>query len=109
MRTVSEQLMYEMGDSRSYLTPDVTADFASIRLEQAGRNRVRVWGVTGRPAPGSLKVSAAYSDGWKASGSLSNRSRSAKRLNAVGAGTSRSTVSVGVRLSVAQREMRATS
>ncbi|MFM8560443.1 MAG: acyclic terpene utilization AtuA family protein, partial [bacterium] len=63
-------LMYEMGDSRSYLTPDVTADFGSIRLEPAGRDRVRVWGVKGRPAPPSLKVSAAYSDGWKASGTL---------------------------------------
>ena len=70
VRTVSEQLMYEMGDSRSYLTPDVTADFASIRLEQAGRDRVRVWGIQGRPAPASLKVSAAYADGWKASGSI---------------------------------------
>ncbi|HEV2104691.1 MAG TPA: acyclic terpene utilization AtuA family protein, partial [Candidatus Eisenbacteria bacterium] len=70
VRTVKEQLVYEMGDPRSYVTPDVVADFASIRLEQAGRDRVRVWGVRGRPAPGSLKVSAAYADGWKASGSL---------------------------------------
>ncbi|HET9328745.1 MAG TPA: acyclic terpene utilization AtuA family protein [Candidatus Eisenbacteria bacterium] len=70
VRTVTEQLVYEMGDPRSYITPDVTADFGSIRLEQAGRDRVRVWGVRGRPAPGSLKVSASYFDGWKASGSL---------------------------------------
>jgi len=59
-----------MGDPRSYITPDVVADFGSIRLEQAGRDRVRVWGVRGRPAPGSLKVSASYFDGWKASGTL---------------------------------------
>lgn len=70
VRTVTEQLVYEMGDPRSYITPDVTADFGTIRLEQAGRDRVRVWGVRGRPAPGSLKVSASYFDGWKASGSL---------------------------------------
>ncbi|MCC6350484.1 MAG: DUF1446 domain-containing protein [Candidatus Eisenbacteria bacterium] len=70
VRTVKEQLVYEMGDPRGYITPDVVADFASIRLEQAGRDRVRVWGVKGRPAPASLKVSAAYADGWKASGSL---------------------------------------
>jgi hypothetical protein len=70
VRTVSEQLVYEMGDPRSYVTPDVVADFASARLEPAGRDRVRVWGVRGRPAPGALKVSASYFEGWKASGSL---------------------------------------
>jgi hypothetical protein len=70
VRTVKEQLVYEMGDPRSYITPDVVADFATARLEQAGRDRVRVWGVKGRPAPGSLKVSASYFDGWKASGAL---------------------------------------
>jgi hypothetical protein len=70
VRTVKEQLVYEMGDPRGYITPDVVADFATIRLEQAGRDRVRVWGVRGRPAPPNLKVSISYFDGWKASGSL---------------------------------------
>ncbi|MEO5618868.1 MAG: acyclic terpene utilization AtuA family protein [Candidatus Eisenbacteria bacterium] len=70
MRTVKEQLVYEMGDPRGYITPDVVADFASARIEQVGRDRVRVWGVKGRPAPSSLKVSASYFDGWKASGTL---------------------------------------
>ena len=70
VRTVKEQLVYEMGDPRSYITPDVVADFGSIRLEAAGRDRVRVWGIQGRPAPAALKVSASYFDGWKASGTL---------------------------------------
>ncbi len=70
VRTVKEQLVYEMGDPRGYITPDVVADFGSIQLEQAGRDRVRVWGIKGRPAPPTLKVSAAYADGWKASGAL---------------------------------------
>ena len=70
VRTVKEQLVYEMGDPRGYITPDVVADFATIRLEQAGRDKVRVWGIQGRPAPTSLKVSASYFDGWKASGTL---------------------------------------
>ncbi len=70
VRTVTEQLVYEMGDPRSYVTPDVVADFGTIQLEQLGRDRVRVWGIRGRPAPGMLKVSASYADGWKASGAL---------------------------------------
>ncbi len=70
VRTVKEQLVYEMGDPRAYITPDVVADFGSVRLEQVGRDRVRAWGVKGRPAPSSLKISAAYQDGWKANGAL---------------------------------------
>ena len=68
--TVSEQLVYEMGDPHSYITPDVVADFTSIRLENAGTNRVRVHGITGKPATDKLKVSLAYRSGYKAVGSL---------------------------------------
>jgi hypothetical protein len=68
--SVTEQLVYEMGDPHSYITPDVVADFTSIKLEQAGENRVRVFGIVGRPATDKLKVSIAYRDGYKAVGSL---------------------------------------
>jgi hypothetical protein len=68
--SVTEQLVYEMGDPNSYITPDVVADFTSIRLEQEGPNRVRVFGITGRPATDKLKVSIAYRSGFKAVGSL---------------------------------------
>ena len=67
---VKEQLVYEMGDPTSYITPDVTADFTTIRLAEDGPNRVRVHGVKGKPATDLLKVSIAYADGWKASGTL---------------------------------------
>ena len=66
--TVTEQLLYEMGDPRAYITPDVIADFTSIRLAQEGPDRVRVCGIRGRPATPFLKVSASYLDGWKAAG-----------------------------------------
>ena len=68
--TVTEQIVYEMGDPSSYITPDVVADFTAIRLEKEGRDRVRVYGVRGGPRTDFLKVSIAYADGWKASGTL---------------------------------------
>jgi len=70
LATVKEQLVYEMGDPHSYITPDVIADFTTIRLEQDGPNRVRVHGVKGKAATPFLKVSIAYADGYKASGTL---------------------------------------
>ncbi|MEX2110069.1 MAG: acyclic terpene utilization AtuA family protein [Gemmatimonadaceae bacterium] len=68
--TITEQLVYEMGDPRSYITPDVIADFTTIRLEQQGENRVRVSGIKGKPPTDKLKVSVAYRAGFKAVGTL---------------------------------------
>ena len=68
--SVTEQLVYEMGDPREYITPDVIADFTSIRLRDAGQDRVEVSGITGRPPTDKLKVSVAYRAGFKAVGSL---------------------------------------
>jgi hypothetical protein len=70
LATVKEQLVYEIGDPRSYITPDVVADFTSIRLADAGPDRVRVTGAHGSPRPATLKVSLSYSAGWKATGTL---------------------------------------
>lgn len=68
--TVTEQLVYEMGDPREYITPDVVADFTTIRLEQEGPDRVRVHGVRGRMPTDKLKVSISYGAGYKAAGTL---------------------------------------
>lgn len=68
--TVAEQLLYEMGDPKSYITPDVTADFTSIQLAADGENRVRVSGIRGRANTPFLKISASYLDGWKAAGQV---------------------------------------
>src|SRR5205807_363651 len=67
---VTEQLVYEMGDPAEYITPDCIADFTTIRLAQAGKDRVRVSGIRGRPATDKLKVSIAYAYGYKAVGTL---------------------------------------
>ncbi|HEX5758986.1 MAG TPA: acyclic terpene utilization AtuA family protein [Thermoanaerobaculia bacterium] len=68
--TVAEQLLYEMGRPEEYVTPDVTADFTTIRLAQEGPDRVAVSGVRGRPNTPFLKVSASYLAGYKTSGQI---------------------------------------
>jgi hypothetical protein len=70
VQTVREQLLYEMGHPQSYITPDVIADFTTIQLRQDGPDRVEVTGVCGRAPTDLLKVSVAYTDGYKASGTL---------------------------------------
>ncbi len=68
--SVTEQLVYEMGDPHQYITPDGVADFTSIHLADAGKNRVKVDGVRGGPRTGMLKVSIAWFYGYKAVGTL---------------------------------------
>jgi len=66
--TVTEQLLYEVGDPARYLTPDVSADFRGLEVIDEGRDRVAVGGARGTPPPESLKVTMVYRDGWRAVG-----------------------------------------
>lgn len=68
--SIKEQLVYEMGDPHQYITPDCVADFTTIRLQDDGNDRVRVYGIEGRSATEFLKVSISYSAGFKAVGTL---------------------------------------
>ena len=70
LQTVKEQILYEMGDPATYITPDVIADFTTIRLADEGADRVRVHGIRGRAPTPFLKVSIAYEAGFKAVGTL---------------------------------------
>ena len=67
---VKEQLLYELGDPRHYITPDCIADFTTIHLDDNGPDRVMVSGIRGGPRPPTLKTSITYSAGWKALGTL---------------------------------------
>ncbi|MGH7485743.1 MAG: acyclic terpene utilization AtuA family protein, partial [bacterium] len=68
--TIKEQLLYELGDPKQYITPDCVADFTTIELRDAGPDRVRVCGVRGRERTPMLKLSISYMYGWKAIGTL---------------------------------------
>ena len=65
VRTVTEQLLYEIGDPRKYLLPDVTCDWSSVTVDEVGTDQVRVSGAVGSPAPATLKACAQIPDGWK--------------------------------------------
>lgn len=71
LQTCREQLLYEVHDPSSYLTPDVTADFTHARFEPDGPNRMRVSGGTGKPRPIDYKVSVGVDDGLLAEGQIS--------------------------------------
>lgn len=75
--TVKEQLIYEVHDPSAYLTPDVTADFSQVNIEDRGGDRVLLSGAGGRQRPDTLKVTVAFDGGWLAEGEVSYAGRGA--------------------------------
>jgi hypothetical protein len=70
IETVTSQLVYEMGNPASYITPDCIADFTSIQLRQESADRVHVSGIKGKPATDTYKVSISFHEGYKILGQL---------------------------------------
>lgn len=70
-RTVKEQFLYEIHNPHEYITPDVTCDLTTTRIQQVGPDQVKVWGTSGRPAPPTLKALLGYHDGWCGEGYVS--------------------------------------
>ncbi|MCX7268989.1 MAG: DUF1446 domain-containing protein [Burkholderiales bacterium] len=64
LQTVKEQMLYEVHDPANYLTPDVVVDFTTVKLEQVGPDRVKVWNISGKPRTATLKVSIGCIEGF---------------------------------------------
>jgi Acyclic terpene utilisation family protein AtuA len=75
--TVLEQLLYEIADPAAYLTPDVTADFSAVTIEEVGRDRVAVAGGNGRMRPEALKATIGFDGGYLAEAEIGYAGRGA--------------------------------
>jgi len=71
LRTVKEQLLYEVHDPAAYLTPDVVADISQVTVTQLAPDRVAVRNVRGHPRPEQLKANLFFQGGWMAEGEIS--------------------------------------
>ncbi|HET9024664.1 MAG TPA: acyclic terpene utilization AtuA family protein [Burkholderiaceae bacterium] len=83
----TEHLIYEIHDLANYVTPDVVVDFSDVRLEELGKDRVRISGVRGKARPAQLKVSIGVREGWIGEGEITyaglgclNRARLAEQV-----------------------------
>ncbi len=71
LATCKEQMLYEIHDPASYLTPDCVADFSGVHFAQVGTDRVAATGAGGRARPETLKVSIGYKDSFIGEGEMS--------------------------------------
>jgi hypothetical protein len=67
--TVKAQLLYEVKEP-TYLTPDVSARFDTIRISQEAPDRVRISGVLGSPPPETTKVCINCLGGYRNSANV---------------------------------------
>ena len=68
--TCKEQVLYEMHDPSSYITPDCILDISNVSFEQVSKDRVRVVGPKARPRTATYKVVVGYHDGWIGEGEV---------------------------------------
>jgi len=71
VRTVKEQLLYEVHDPGAYITPDVVADISDAQVTEVGPDQVRLTGVKGHPRTSTLKANVFFDGGWFGEGEIS--------------------------------------
>jgi CheY-like chemotaxis protein len=71
LRTVKEQVLYEIHDPAAYLTPDVVLDLTEVELTRQGPDRVSVSGARGHARPATLKATVCFEAGWFAEAEIS--------------------------------------
>ena len=71
LMTAKEQLLYEVVNPHEYYTPDVIADFTSVKLKEIGKDMVHVSGGGGQVRPSTFKVSVGYQAFWLGEGEIS--------------------------------------
>lgn len=71
LRTVKEQLLYEIHDPSAYLTPDVTLDITGVEVAEAGPDRIQVRGARGHAPPERLKATIGFLGDWFGEGEIS--------------------------------------
>ncbi len=69
--TCTEQVLYEIHDPTSYITPDCVLDVTDVEFHPETIDRVRVTGARGRPRTPTYKVVVGYFDGYIGSGEIS--------------------------------------
>ena len=68
--SVTEQVLYEMGNPNKYISPDVCVDFTSFNLNERKKNVVSIDSVKGFKPTTTYKVSISYFSGYKCSAQL---------------------------------------
>ncbi|PHT40567.1 hypothetical protein CQW23_19421 [Capsicum baccatum] len=70
--TCAEQLLYEVGDPSSYITPDVVVDFQDVSFQTLSSSKVLCAGAKpSASAPSKLLLLASKDKGWKGWGEIS--------------------------------------
>jgi len=62
--TCKEQALYEVHDPANYKHAEVTVDLSKVDFQQVEKDRVKMFGVRGKPSPDTLKVALGVREGY---------------------------------------------
>ena len=68
--SVTEQIVYEIGDPAAYVLPDAVCDFSRVQVKRLSDNQIEVTGARGTAPTAQYKVSVTYQDGFRSTGTM---------------------------------------